>query len=173
MKSEKRKTKNEKRKTETEKRKTKIKPTSPCCYLVTDKTNLSSKLSVASRASQYWTWQLSSYDDHLALALRSLRFRSASQTLVRRITMQLIKTFLFSKWNEPAWLMRLWYLSYRRPAKAQASLRIRAVSPEPSLFAQLKYWNRRRVQPQIRHLAPLDGCTCAFEEWDYGERKVS
>ena len=31
--------------------------------------------------------------------------------------------------------MRLWYLSHRRPAKAQASLRIRAVSPEPSLFA--------------------------------------
>ena len=30
--------------------------------------------------------------------------------------------------------MRLWYLSHRRPAKAQASLRIRAVLPEPSLF---------------------------------------
>ena len=27
-------------------------------------------------------------------------------------------------------LIRLWYLSHRRPAKAQASLRIRAVSPE-------------------------------------------
>ena len=33
--------------------------------------------------------------------------------------------------------MRLWYLSHRRPAKAQASLRIRAVSPEPSLFAYI------------------------------------
>ena len=32
--------------------------------------------------------------------------------------------------------MRLWYLSHRQPAKAQASLRICAVSPEPSLFAQ-------------------------------------
>ena len=32
-------------------------------------------------------------------------------------------------------LMRLWYLSHRRTAKAQARLRIRAVSPEPSLFA--------------------------------------
>ena len=39
-------------------------------------------------------------------------------------------------------LMRLWYLSHRRPAKAQASLRIRAVSPEPSLFAHTKYRNR-------------------------------
>ena len=36
-------------------------------------------------------------------------------------------------------LMRLWYLSHRRPAKAQASLRIRAVSPDPSLFAHMKY----------------------------------
>ena len=65
------------------------------------------------------------------------------------------------------------YLSHRRPAKAQASLRIRAVSSEPSLFAQMKYGSRRRVQQKIRHLAPLDGCACAFEEWVYGGRKVT
>ena len=29
-----------------------------------------------------------------------------------------------------------------------------------------------KVQPTIRHLAPLDGCTCTFEEWVYGGRKV-
>ena len=46
-----------------------------------------------------------------------------------------------------------------------------AVSPEPSLFAHMKYGSRRRVRPKIRHLAPLDGCTCAFEEWVYGGRK--
>ena len=51
-------------------------------------------------------------------------------------------------------LMRLWYLSHRRPAKAQASLRIRAVSPEPSLFAHIKYGSRRRVRPKLRQLAP-------------------
>ena len=34
--------------------------------------------------------------------------------------------------------MRLWYLSHRRPEKAQASLRIRAVSPEPLLFAHME-----------------------------------
>ena len=50
--------------------------------------------------------------------------------------------------------MRLWYLSHRRPAKAQASLRIRAVSPEPSLFAHMKYGSRRRLRPTIRY-APL------------------
>ena len=27
-----------------------------------------------------------------------------------------------------------------------------------------KYGSRRRVWPKIRHLAPLDGCACAFEE---------
>ena len=69
--------------------------------------------------------------------------------------------------------MRLWYLSHRRPAKAQASLRVRAVSPEPSLFAHIKYGSRRRVRPKIRHLAPLDVCTCAFEEWIYGGQTVS
>ena len=69
-------------------------------------------------------------------------------------------------------LMRLWHLSHRRPAKAQMSLRIRAVSPEPSLFAYMKYGRRRRVLPKIRHLAPLDGCACAFEECVYGGRKV-
>ena len=35
--------------------------------------------------------------------------------------------------------MRFWYLSYRRPVKAQASLRIRAVLPELSLFEHMKY----------------------------------
>ena len=54
-------------------------------------------------------------------------------------------------------------LSHRRPAKAQASLRIRADSPEPSLLAHMKYESRRGVQPKIRHLVPLDGCTCGFE----------
>ena len=39
-------------------------------------------------------------------------------------------------------LMRLWYLSHRQLAKAQASLRICAVSPEPSLFAHIKYGSR-------------------------------
>ena len=63
-------------------------------------------------------------------------------------------------------LMNNWYLSHRQPAKAQASLRIRAISPEALLFAHIKYGRR------IGHLALLDGCACAFEEWVYGGRKV-
>ena len=61
-------------------------------------------------------------------------------------------------------LMRLWYLTHRCPAKVQVSLRIHTVSPEPSLFAHMKYGNRERVPLKIRHLAPLNGCACAFEE---------
>ena len=41
--------------------------------------------------------------------------------------------------------MRLWYLSHRRLAKAKASLRIRAISPEPSLFAHMKYGSKESV----------------------------
>ena len=40
------------------------------------------------------------------------------------------------------------------------------------LFTHMQYGNRRRVRPNIRHLASLHGCACAFEEWVYGVRKV-
>ena len=61
-------------------------------------------------------------------------------------------------------LMRSWYLSHRRPAKAQV------VSPEPSLFAHMKYKSGRRVRPNL--IASLGGCACAFEQWVYGGRQV-
>ena len=69
-------------------------------------------------------------------------------------------------------LMTLWYLSHRQPAKAQASLCIRAISPEPSLFAHIEYGSRRRVRPKISHLVPLDGFACVFEERVCGGWKV-
>ena len=49
-------------------------------------------------------------------------------------------------------LMRLWHLSHRRPAKAQASLRIHAVLPKPSLFTHMNYGSRLRVWQKIRYL---------------------
>ena len=82
------------------------------------------------------------------------------------------KAQMQSKVSDLSQLMRLWYLSHRRPAKAQASLRICIVSSEPSLFAHMKYGCRQRVRPKVRHLNPPDGCTCAFEESIYGGRKV-
>ena len=56
-------------------------------------------------------------------------------------------------------------------AKAQVSLLIRADSPEPSLFAHMKYGSKRWVWLTIGNLAPLDSSTRAFEEWVYGGRK--
>ena len=69
-------------------------------------------------------------------------------------------------------LMRLWYLSHRRTAKAQARPHKCAVSPEPSLFAHIKFGSRRRVWPKIRRLAPVDCCACMFEDWVYRGREV-
>ena len=47
--------------------------------------------------------------------------------------------------------------------KAQTSLPISTVLPEPWLFAHMKYGSRQMVQSKIRHLAPLNSCTWAFE----------
>ena len=62
--------------------------------------------------------------------------------------------FYFIQFCYLSQLMRLWYLSHRRPAKTQASLRIRAVSPEPSLFAHITYGNRRMVRPKNQTCSP-------------------
>ena len=65
---------------------------------------------------------------------------------------KILETPLLEYWQaKTIWarLMWLWYLSHRRPANAQASLRIRTVSPEPTLFAHIKYGSRRRVRPNI------------------------
>ena len=64
--------------------------------------------------------------------------------------------------NEP--VHEIMVLITKATAKDQASLRILAVSPEPSLFADMKYGSRRKEHLKIRHIAPLDGCACAFEE---------
>ena len=58
---------------------------------------------------------------------------------------------------------RIWYLSPMRAAKVQASLRIRAVSPEPSLLAQTSSESRGTFRQKTRSLAPLNGWTCAVK----------
>ena len=95
---------------------------------------------------------------------------NSPKLLTRTITPNALFHF-FTKRHQMSQLMRLWYLSHRLPVKAQASLRIHAVSPEPSLFAHMKYGIRWRVRPKIRHLAPLDGCACALIEWLYRDEK--
>ena len=58
---------------------------------------------------------------------------------------------------------RIWYLSPMRAAKVQASLRIRAVSPEPSLLAHKSSESGGTFRQKTRSLAPLNGWTCAVE----------
>ena len=58
---------------------------------------------------------------------------------------------------------RIWYLSPMRAAKVQASLRIRAVSPEPSLLAHRSSESRGTFRQKSRSLAPLNGWACAVK----------
>ena len=54
-------------------------------------------------------------------------------------------------------------LSPMRAAKVQASLRIRAVSPEPSLLAHTSSESRGTFRQRARSLAPLNGWACAVK----------
>ena len=58
---------------------------------------------------------------------------------------------------------RIWYLSPMRAAKVQASLRIRAVSPEPSLLAHTSSESRGTFRQKARSLAPLNAWACAVK----------
>ena len=58
---------------------------------------------------------------------------------------------------------RIWYLSPMRAAKVQASLRIRAVSPEPSLLAHTSGESRGTFGQKTRSLALLNDWACAVE----------
>ena len=50
-----------------------------------------------------------------------------------------------------------------RAAKVQASLRIRADSPEPSLLAHTSSESRGTFRQKTRSLAPLNGWACAVK----------
>ena len=58
---------------------------------------------------------------------------------------------------------RIWYLSPMRAAKVQASLRIRADSPEPPLLAHTSSESRGTFRQKARSLAPLNGWACAVK----------
>ena len=58
---------------------------------------------------------------------------------------------------------RIWYLSPMRAAKVKASLRIRAVLPEPSLLTHTSSESRGTFIQKARSLAPLNGWACAVK----------
>ena len=63
---------------------------------------------------------------------------------------------------------RIWYLSPMRAAKVQASLRIRAVSPEPPLLAHTSSESRGTFRQKARSLASLNGWACAVKTCHVG-----
>ena len=63
---------------------------------------------------------------------------------------------------------RIWYLSPMRAAKVQATLRIRAVSPEPPLLAHTSCESRGTFRQKTRSLAPLNGWARAVKIFDDG-----
>ena len=58
---------------------------------------------------------------------------------------------------------QIWYLLPMRAAKVQVSLRIRAVSPEPSLLAHTSSESRGTFRQKARSLAPLNGWACTVK----------
>ena len=58
---------------------------------------------------------------------------------------------------------RIWYLSHMRAAKVQVSLRVRAVSPEPSLLAHTSSESSGTFRQKARSLAPLNDWACAVK----------
>ena len=58
---------------------------------------------------------------------------------------------------------RIWYLSPMRADKVHASLRIRAVSPEPPLLAHTSRESRGTFRQKPRSLVPLNGWACAVK----------
>ena len=58
---------------------------------------------------------------------------------------------------------RIWYLSPMRAAKALASLRMRAVPPEPPLLAHISSESRGTFRQKARSLTPLNGWVCAVK----------
>ena len=67
--------------------------------------------------------------------------------------------------------MKLWYLSHRRPLMAQTSLHIHTVSPEPSMFAHIKYGSRRGPTKN-QTSSPTGWLHIRVWKWVYGGQKV-
>ena len=76
---------------------------------------------------------------------------------------KLIIYSIFKCFQQLGRVKRIWYLSPMRAAKVQASLRIRAVSPEPPLLAHTSSESRGTFRQKARSLAPLNGWACAVK----------
>ena len=69
----------------------------------------------------------------------------------------------FPAYHQMGRVKRLWYLSPMRAVKVQASLRIRAVTPEPLLLAHKSSESSGTFRQKARSLAPLNAWACAVK----------
>ena len=95
----------------------------------------------------------------------ALDYLTVEQTTPNRNRYRLNRVFIctYNFWPYMDRVKRIWYLSPMRAAKVQASLRIRAVSPEPPLLAHTSSGSRGTFRRKARSLAPLNGWACAVK----------
>ena len=74
-----------------------------------------------------------------------------------------LQSIIYCIVNQMGRVKQIWCLSPMRAAKVQASLRIRAVSPEPPLLAHTSSESRGTFRQKARSLAPLNGWACAVK----------
>ena len=117
-------------------------------------------------------WAFSSIFDNIFLTFCNKMFRVVAKTyLIGRIWKAETHIYFFrshsymytSCLNQMGRSKRIWYLSPMRAAKVQASLRIRAVSPEPPLLAYTSSESRGTFRQKARSLALLNGWACAVK----------
>ena len=88
--------------------------------------------------------------------------------VMRWLVCESYRNLFWEQWIQFWWykldrVKRIWYLSSMRAAKVQASLRIRAVSPEPPLLAHTNSESRGTFRQKARSLASLNGWACAVK----------
>ena len=100
----------------------------------------------------------------LTTKIKIILFCVLNVILRRKRTLTCLGLVIMVKyWHYLGRAKRIWYLSPMRAAKVQASLRIRAVSPEPPLLAHTSSESRGTFRQKTRSLAPLNGWTCAVK----------
>ena len=86
-----------------------------------------------------------------------------ASTKISEYTHDQRKTIILIKIHYMGRVKRIWYLSPMRAAMVQASLRSRAVLPEPPLLAHTSSESRGTFRQKARSLAPLNGLACAVQ----------
>ena len=89
---------------------------------------------------------------------------TTGENMLKRVwIIEIFNILISSCKNDMDRVKRIWYLSPMRAAKVQASLRIRAVSPEPSLLAHTRSESRGTFRQKARSLTPLNVWACAVK----------